>query len=136
MKRFVTVHIGEFPVEALAGERREGSERGSERVQDRLVRALRLYLQDKEVSQPGWAYPTALPQKEGGEIELELEVDEELWDEFEREAERQGVTVSKLAGHAALYYVADVDARDITQGILDRLDDEEPGGGETGRDPA
>ena len=136
MNRFVTVHIGEFPVEALAGERREGSERGSERVQDRLVRALRLYLRDREVSQPGWAYPTALPQKEGAEVELELAVDEGLWEEFEQEAERQGVTVSKLAGHAALYYVAGVDARDLTQDILDRLGDEESGGGETGRDPA
>lgn len=127
MNRFVTVHIGEFSVVALGAE----SEAGSERVEDRLARALGLYLHDKEGARPGWGYPAALPGKEGGEVELELSVDEDLWRAFEREARRQGVTVSKLAGHAALYYAAEVDAGRITQRILDRFEDEDTGAEES-----
>jgi hypothetical protein len=124
MKRFVTVHIGEFSVIALTGE--FGDSPG--RVEERLVQALGLYLHDRDLTRPGWDYPASLPRARGGEVELELAVDEDLWQAFELEARRQAVTPSMLAGHAALYYVAEVDAGRITQRIVDHLEDEDAGG--------
>lgn len=120
MKRPVTVNIGEFSVEALTGGH-------DEHLPDRLVQALRLYLGDRGSDRPGWVYPTALPEQDG-EVELELTVDDDLWRAFEQEAERQDVSVSKLAGHAALYYAAEVDAGRITERILERLNGEGIGG--------
>lgn len=121
MNRYVTVHIGEFSVVALGGEAGDGSDG----VEARLVQALALYLHDKDAAKLGWEYPRRLPAGEGDEVELELSLDQGLWREFEREARRQGVTVSKLASHAALYYAAEVDAGRITERILEQLQQEE-----------
>jgi len=125
MNQFVTVHIGEFSAVALAGERGLSPER----LPSRLLRALRLYLLDKDLARPGWAYPVALPERNGGQVELELSVDEDLWRQFEQEAGRQGVTTSTLASHAALYYASEVDAGRITQRILDQIEGEDVGEG-------
>jgi len=100
-----------------------------ERLPSRLLRALRLYLLDKDLARPGWAYPVALPERNGGQVELELSVDEDLWRQFEQEAGRQGVTTSTLASHAALYYASEVDAGRITQRILDQIEGEDVGEG-------
>jgi hypothetical protein len=121
MNQNVTVHIGEFSAVALAGDRGLAFER----LPSRLLRALRLYLLDRDLARPGWAYPAALPERNGDQIELELAVDEDLWRRFEREARRQGVTTSTLASHAALYYASEVDAGRITQRILDQLEGED-----------
>jgi hypothetical protein len=120
-KQSVTVKIGEFSAKALAGER--GWE--SEYLPARLVRAIRLYLNDREAARPGWAYPALLPKEESGKVELELTLDEGLWDAFEREARKQGVSASQMAGYAALYYAAELDAGHITQRIVDELGDDE-----------
>jgi hypothetical protein len=123
MNQSVAVHIGEFSVIALGGE----SGDGSEPLEARLTRAIALYVHDKDSAKLGWAYPVGLPTNEGGQVELKLSLGQSLWREFEREAKRQGVSVSKLASHAALYYAAEVDAGRITQRILDRIDEERAG---------
>jgi hypothetical protein len=55
-------------------------------------------------------------------VEVELEIDDSLWGQMEREAERQHVTVTQLLEHAALYYAAELDAGRLTERILDQLD--------------
>ncbi len=120
MKRPVTLHLSQFVFQALAADR----ENGFEDAAVELSRAVRLYLSDSEADRPGWTYPPALRDEDEGEVELELSIDEDLWRGLEEEAGRQGVSVSRLAAHAALYYAAELDAGRITQRILDKLESE------------
>jgi hypothetical protein len=121
MKRSVTVRIGELAADALSGEHG----RTSRYLRLQLVRAIRLYLHDRGTrGGPGWSYPAFLPQEEGA-LELELNVDEDLWTAFEEEARRQGASASCLVEHAALYYAAELDAGRITERILDELERED-----------
>jgi hypothetical protein len=41
--------------------------------------------------------------------DFDLALDEETWEGLEREAARQGVTVSELATHSVLVYLAEID---------------------------
>lgn len=41
--------------------------------------------------------------------DFDLPVDEKTWEELEREAARQGITVSELAAHSVLVYLAEID---------------------------
>lgn len=126
MKRSITVHLSEFSVKALAG----GEESGSKRVPARLAQAVRLYLSERDSHPPGWSVPTALREEALGGVELELVADEDLLGAFEREADRQGVSVSRLAAQAAIYCAAELDSGRITRRILDDLDrDGAPGTG-------
>lgn len=125
MKRSVTVRLSEFCAEALA----RGEGKDYERIPARLVRAVRLYLSAGDSQRPGWSVPSALRGKESDDVELELVADEDLLRALEEEAGKQRVSVSRLAGQAAIYYAAELDAGRITQHILDDLDDEEGLGG-------
>ncbi len=127
-ERRVTVLVSELSFKALEGE--GGS--GPGHVRARLVRAVRLYLNDRDSNRPGWAYPAFLPDRGRGAVKVELSVEEDLWRAFEEEAGRQDVSTSQLVEHAALLYAADVDAGRITQRILDDLAGEEVEPGEAG----
>jgi hypothetical protein len=117
----VSVEVGEFAVEALAG---EGGQ-GAGHVPVRVARAVRIYLADRDSGRPGWGYPGFLAHPDApARARLELDVDDALWAEFEAEAGRQGVSVEQLTEHAALYLAAEVNAGRITERILDGLDDE------------
>jgi hypothetical protein len=124
MMRMVTVNLSEFSVSALAAE----GPRATADVPTRVVRAIRFYLNDRDSGHPGWAFP---PQsRNGGEsggerMELELSVDEALWEQFEGEAGRQEVSISQLAGHAALYYAAELDAGRVAQRLLDSIEEDD-----------
>lgn len=119
-----SVYLGELALAALAGAE-EGS---SEAVlASRFVTAIRVYLNDRDSNRPGSLYPGFLAVKaEADEERLELGIEEDLWRAFEREAGRQGVSVSQLASHAALYYAAELSSGRFTQGIADDLEDESP----------
>jgi hypothetical protein len=115
------IYVGEFVLAILAGEK----ERGSEAVlASRLVGAIRFYLKERDSGRPGWLYPAFLPERDIGELPLELDVDDDLWREFEAEAVRQGASVSQLASHAALYRAAELSAKRLAQGTPDDLDGE------------
>jgi hypothetical protein len=117
----VSVEVGEFAVEALAGE----AGNGAGHVPARVSRAIRIYLGDRGAERPGWRYPGFLRHPDTTVREkLELDVDEELWAEFVAEAGRQGITVEQLTEHAALYLAAEVNAGRITERILDDFEDE------------
>lgn len=118
MKRLVTVNLGAFAREALAAAQMNGSETATS-----VVRAIRVYLNDKGNGEPGWAYPPLLREQRGqGEaISLELSVDEDLWLLLEKEASGQGVTPQQLVEHAVLYLTAEIDAGRIAERILEDL---------------
>jgi hypothetical protein len=115
----LTLRLAHFPVEVLAGT--EGS--GPEQIGRALLRAIRLYLNDSGADRPGWAYPDFLRGKEpGGATQLELAIEADLLEGLEDEAGRQGVSISQLAGHAALYYAAELEAGNIPRRILEADD--------------
>jgi hypothetical protein len=58
--------------------------------------------------------PLAMPRFDGAlptqsAKAFDLPVDDETWEALEREAARQGVTVSELATHSVLVYLAEID---------------------------
>ncbi len=120
MKRFV--YLGEFALAALAGEKKRGS--GAD-LASMLIGAIRLYLNDKGSDRPGWPYPGFLSGTgKIVEVKLEIDIEQDLWRALEREAARQGVLVSRLTSHAALYYVAELSAGRLTQHIAGDLESE------------
>jgi len=103
-------------------QRDTGSGGGAKASSDEVIRVIRFYLGEKEGGDVGWAYPGLLREgRSEEEVELEFEIDESLWGQMEREAERQHVTVTQLLEHAALYYAAELDAGRLTARILEEL---------------
>lgn len=93
-----------------------------------MAGALRCYLGDRGSERPAWPYPEFLRGSETEKaVSIELALDQELWREFEEEADRQGVSVEQLAEHAAFYFAAELDAGRVTQRILNDLESGESG---------
>jgi len=126
MSPSVRIGLSEFALVALRGEERVAS---SVQASARMARAVRYYLRAKDRERPGWRYPSFLREREEGEgsVELELRVDDDVWRSFEAEAKKQGVSTTRLVEHAALYFVADLNAGRIEARILEE--------GETGEAP-
>lgn len=123
-KRSVPVTVSQLAFEALAGEG-QGAPGGAP---VRAASAIRVYLGDKDAGQPAWPYPKFLQGSETQEdVTFDLELDPDLWLQFEAEAKRQDVSVQQLIEHAAFYFAAELDAGRITRRILDDLDAAEPG---------
>jgi hypothetical protein len=114
------VRLSQLAFEALAAEPPAGSPRAPVRAES----ALRIYLGDKgAANHPAWPYPGFLRGSEAQEeVSLELQVDRDLWLEFEAEAERQDVSTQQLLEHAAFYFAAELDAGRFTQRILENLE--------------
>jgi hypothetical protein len=122
-KRTVSVTLSDLAFEALAAEEPSGSPRAPVRTES----AIRIYLGDKGAGQPAWPYPGFLRNSETREdIRLELQVDPDVWLQFEAEAEKQDVSPQQLLEHAAFYFAAELEAGRITQRILDDLEASEP----------
>lgn len=114
--RGVTIALSELAIDALTGD--PDVEAGT-----RMESALRFYLADSKGGSPAWPYPGFLRGTETrGDTEVRLELQARLWDAFEEEAVRQGVTVEQLSEHAVFYFAAELDAGRVTQRILDQLD--------------
>jgi hypothetical protein len=124
-KRLVNLAVSQLAFEALAGEERGDSTAAPVRTEI----AVRVYLGDRDAGQPAWPYPKFLQGSETREdVGLALDVDADLWLQFEAEAKKQGVSVQQLLEHAAFYFAAELSAGRITQRILDDLDATEPKG--------
>lgn len=118
-KRTVTVRLSQLAFEALAAEEPSGSPRAPVRTGS----AVRIYLNDKGTDRPAWPYPGFLKGSDTQEdVGLELQVDPDIWLQFEAEAGRQGVSTQQLLEHAAFYFAAELNAGRVTQRILDDLD--------------
>lgn len=121
-KRRVAVALSRLAFEALMGDELDSAVR----VPVRMESALRCYLGDKGSDRPAWPYPGFLRGSEvRREVEVEFEVEEGLWRDFEEEAAAQGISAEQLAEHAAFYFAAEADAGRLTQRILRDL--EQPG---------
>jgi hypothetical protein len=117
-----SVYLGEFALSALAGEKAKGS--GADPAAN-LVSAIRVYLSDANRGHPGWSIPEPPPENAGAsEVRLELDIDAGLWAALEVEAAEQGVSPSRLASHASLYYAAELSSGRLTRRIADDLDRE------------
>lgn len=118
----VRIRLGAFAGGMLAWkqQRDAGSVDDAEPSSDDLLKVIRFYLKEKGGGGAGWSYPDLLRQgSPEEEIEVELEIEEALWRELRAEASRQRVTITQLLEHAALYYVAELDAGRLTERILD-----------------
>jgi hypothetical protein len=122
LKRSVTVSLGRFASQTIGGGEGDGNGQASARA----ARAIRCYLNARGSDGAGWAYPSFLDERRGGEgIRLELRIEDGLWRALEEEAERQHVGVSQMLEHAVLYFAAEVDAGRFVERILDELDEVE-----------
>jgi hypothetical protein len=101
----VTLRLDDFGKRALEAETRGGSSR------DAVVRAAaRHYLDDEDSGRIAWRPPrfvgAARPEVEATDVCLDPETIQALEDE----AHRQGIAPERLAEHAFLYFLADLDS--------------------------
>lgn len=115
----VNLHFDQFGLDALErfASRREDSPGAVVRT------AVVYYLADEDSARPGWRAPRFLRETEGLSTG-EFDVDDETWLALEREAGRQGIAPGRLAEHAFLYFVADLDSGRLAGRIEAALDDE------------
>jgi hypothetical protein len=100
----VTVRLDRFGQDALeAHVRGTGSSHAST-----LHTAVRYYLSDADSGRAAWRVPQLVREAVNGDA-LEIELDDSLHAELERESRRQRVSADLLATHALLYYLADLD---------------------------
>jgi hypothetical protein len=126
MTRLATVHLSEYVCSVVVGE----AAKSREHLAEKVVEAIRCYLGDRGTYGPGWAYPRFMREEEHPEeVAVQLEIDSELWDLLEEEAERQGVSPQKMVSHAAFYVAGEVDAGRTTRRILDDLGEPSEEGG-------
>jgi hypothetical protein len=93
-----------------------------------LPRAVRFYLDERDDGRPDWRYPSFLVSQNGDGETLEgreVDLDEELWQELQAEAEAQEVAPENLLHHAAFYYGAARDEGRLTERIAEELRREE-----------
>jgi hypothetical protein len=91
-------------------------------VSTKAESAVRYYLSDRESGRHAWPFPAFLRGSQAqGDVELELNVDGDLWRSFEVEVGRQDVSLRQLLDHAAFYFVTEVNSGRVTQRILDDL---------------
>jgi hypothetical protein len=115
-KRDVTVSLSRLAFDALMGDE---ADTGAE-VAVRTESALRCYLGDRDTERPAWPYPDFLRGTETqGDLQVEFEVEEDLWRDFEAEASAQGISVEQLTEHAAFYFAAELNAGRVTERILE-----------------
>jgi hypothetical protein len=72
-----------------------------------LHTAVRYYLDDSESGRPAWRVPE-LARKAVFTDGLEVELNEDLHAELERESRRQDVPADLLATHALMYFLSDL----------------------------
>jgi hypothetical protein len=117
MPRTVEMKMGDFALGSIGEPSADGST-----LSRSLVQAIRYYLTDRDSERAGWSYPSFLPEDGyGPDREVQLTVENAIWEEFAAEAERQGVSADQLLQHAVLYFVADRDAGRLAQRIAEDL---------------
>ena len=102
----VTLRLDHFGKKALAARLRGGASR------DAVVsQAIRYYLADRGSGRLAWRVPRFLDSGERDESPgTEVKLDDDTMAALEREARRQGVDPGRLAQHALLYFLADLDS--------------------------
>jgi hypothetical protein len=96
-----------------------------ERVALLLPRAVRFYLDERDRNGAGWRYPSFLDGRGADGDAREVSLPDDLWQQLQAEADRQGVSPEDLLQHAAVYYGAARDEGRLTQRIAEELRREE-----------
>jgi hypothetical protein len=118
VKRAVTVHLGRLASQAIGVREKNGNGHASSSA----AKAIRCYLGAKQSRTSGWSYPSFLDRRRADEdVELQLDLDDELWKSLEREAENQKISAEQMLEHAVLYFAAEGDAGRIAERILEDL---------------
>jgi hypothetical protein len=52
-------------------------------------------------------------------LKIKLDLDPDTWQELDREAERQEVSIERLLAHAVMYFLADLDAGRVEERMLE-----------------
>jgi hypothetical protein len=132
MQRTKTVALGAFSLESLGGAYR----RDTATLGRSLTQAIRYYLADMDSGRAGWPYPSfGRDANDGQVVELRVSLDSAIWDDFSKEADRQGVSTGQLVQHAALYFAADRDSGRLAQRIVSDIGNPERDPGRPERDP-
>jgi hypothetical protein len=102
----VRLELDAFGKEALEAQVRRGSTR------DAVMRtAARYYLADRASGRLAWRAPRFARRCEQGAGETtDVDLDEHTMEALEEEARRQGMAADRLAEHALLYFLADLDS--------------------------
>ncbi len=101
----VTLRLDEFGKKALRAQTRRGA--SSDAV---VSKAARYYLADQVSGRVAWRVPRFLTVDERGQpAGTDVDLDHATMAALQREARRQGVASGRLAEHALLYFLADLD---------------------------
>jgi hypothetical protein len=116
----VRLELDDFGREALEAQVRSGSSR------DAVIRtAARYYLADRESGRVAWRPPRFARRDDypAGTI-TDVELDQDTMEALETEARRHGIPAPRLAEHALLYFLADLDSGRAALRLGDALEDE------------
>lgn len=124
MQRIVNVALGGFSLDSLGG----ASAREPATIAASLMQVVRYYLTDQGSARLGWPCPSFFEGdgRAGRTVEMEISVDDAVWDSLSREARRQGVSTDRLLQHAVLYFAGDRDSGRLTQRIVEGLGKSRP----------
>ncbi len=118
MPTSIALHIEAFGQDALKATK-------SDSARSAVVRtALVYYLSDRELGRAAWRVPAFLGTAPNRGPELQVRLDEETVDALEEEAGRQQVSPERLAEHALMYFLADLDSGRVSDRLGEALDEE------------
>lgn len=120
MSQDVTLHLDEFGQQAfdrLTRHRKRSSAAA-------LRTACLYYLADRESGRPAWRAPSFAPEPPLGST-LHVQLDDATWDALSGEARRQAVPLERLALHAVVYYLADLDSGRLAGLLEEALEESE-----------
>jgi hypothetical protein len=116
VQRLLTLSLEEFGASTLEAE----AKRYSVSAAGLARHAVRYYLSDRDSGRMALRVPRlSQPATRQPALELTLDLDADSWNELDREAERQEVSVERLLEHAIVYFLADLDAGRVEQRMLD-----------------
>jgi predicted transcriptional regulator len=102
----IRVKLDDFGMEALEGLARSG------RSRDAVIRAaIRYYVADRGNGRVAWRVPVFARRGQRGEPPgTDVELDDDTMEALEQQARRQCMAPGRLAEHALLYFLADLDS--------------------------
>ncbi len=110
MTKSMTLRLDPFGQQALSEFAEEHSDSASAVVRTASV----YYLADRDSGRSAWRIPRFMrnaPDVDGFDVDL----DDDTWAALKQEAGDQGVDPSRLAEHALLYFLADLDEGRLTE---------------------
>ena len=116
MTKDVTLHLDEFGQRAFASltvTRRSSADAA-------MRTACLYYLADRESGRPSWRAPNFVPDPSPSST-VHVRLDNATWTALAAEARDQGVSVEKLALHALMYFLADLDSGRVAGLLEDAL---------------